>query len=271
MDRIESPQNPLVKKVVRLRASSRSRRALGSFLVDGWREVQRAVEAGHQVEAIFLDSQAPRDRTSKHQAEAQEKLMALIETHDLKIRDVSQRVLEKLSYGNSTRGVVGQFKRPILDLDSVDPQTAHLLVLDRIEKPGNIGAILRSADAAGFGGVVLCECGDPFSENSIRNSSGAVFFMPIAETDRETAESWLGEQSRQLYSARVESSKCVSEIEFPMFSGLILGNEADGLGTRWSSNDIQPVRLPMRGRVDSLNVSAAATVLMFRMTECQNR
>jgi TrmH family RNA methyltransferase len=145
-------------------------------------------------------------------------------------------------------------------------------VLDGFEKPGNIGAAFRCADAAGVGAVILTpKSADPLNPNAIRGSLGTVFTLPFAVADESEARRWLAARRYRTFAARVESSKPLWECDFSGPTAIVIGNEAGGLGDHWSAatapgdvaDDIHAVRIPMAGSVDSLNASASAAVLLF--------
>src|SRR5262249_46151866 len=147
-----------------------------------------------------------------------------------------------------------------LDLLDHDPL---LVVTEGLEKPGNLGAILRSADGAGADGLVAVGGTDPFNPNVVRASVGTVFSVPVASAGATEARAWLRDHEIRLVAARVDAERLHTEIDLTVPIAIVLGSEAEGLSPAWRSSDIEPVRLPMLGVADSLNVSVAAAVLLY--------
>jgi TrmH family RNA methyltransferase len=145
------------------------------------------------------------------------------------------------------------------------PQTAPLIaVLEGVEKPGNVGAVLRSADAAGVSAVILADGRtDLYNPNAIRASSGTIFSMPVCEATSSDVLAWLRERGFRIAAARVDGSVPYTKVDYRGPTAIVLGSEATGLSPIWSGNDIQAVRLPMLGAADSLNVSVTAAVLFY--------
>jgi TrmH family RNA methyltransferase len=267
---LRSPSNPTVKHLVRMR-DNRARRKAGRVIVDGWRETAQALDAGLALIAIYR-AEAPVAELAREFSpipeDAQWKAKVI---HWPKIGSkttlVTPAILEKIGYGQSSRGVVAEFDRPQRTLAQLElGDNPLVLVLDQIEKPGNVGAIFRSAEAAGVSAVLLCDGGDPLHPNAIRSSSGGVFHVPWATGTEAEIREWLLAKSFRLLAARVESSQSLWEIDWSGAIAMVLGNEAEGLGDRWQSvagHPILGVHIPMAGQVDSLNVSVAAALLAF--------
>lgn len=262
---ITSLANPTIKHLVRMR-DNRARRRAGRVLTDGVRETTRAIEAGMGVVGLFASESSLARATTTDGDE-------LIRTiGDRQIQWVSEAVLKKIAYGDAARQIVGEFVAPTIALDNLDLPTAPLvMILDRIEKPGNLGAIFRCADAAGVDAVLLCESTDRFNPNAIRNSQAAVFTVPAAVGDIDAITKFVVRHEIRLLAARVESSTPLWDCDLRGGLAIVLGNEAEGLGDRWTTipgagdhrMPIDGVRIPMNGRVDSLNVSITAAILAF--------
>ncbi|MEO1615556.1 MAG: TrmH family RNA methyltransferase [Planctomycetota bacterium] len=265
---LTSTSNPSIKRIVRLR-SNRARRKEGCILVDGWRETRRAIEAGMTPRAIY----AVASDADTHPASAQDDTIDgcecwVREQASKYIQDVSPDVMQRIGYGNSSRGAVAEFESVERPLASLQPSESSLiLVLDEFEKPGNIGAVFRSADAAGIGGVIICPAStDVFNPNSIRSSLGAIFTVPFALCDESEARQWLAERQFRILTMRVESSKPIWEQDFSGPTAIVIGNEARGLQDRWKldgSDAGGAIAIPMHGQVDSLNASVTAAVTLF--------
>jgi TrmH family RNA methyltransferase len=260
---IRSLQNPTVKRLIRLR-DNRSRRRAERVLVDGWRETRRAMEAGLKPLGIYT---VPEEAASST-ASAGESAAWVLDHAGQSLQSVTAEVMQRISYGQSSRGVVAEFESPRWNLSQLTvPNSPLVLILDRFEKPGNVGAAFRCADAAGVDAVLLTpESCDRFNPNAIRSSLGAVFSVPSATCSEAEARRWLREYEIRVFAARVESSLPIWETDLVGPVGLLIGSEAHGLGEHWQpANDcsIASVQIPMNGRVDSLNASVSAAVLLY--------
>ncbi len=259
---LQSPANPTVKHLVRLR-HNRTRRRWGRIIVDGWRETGRAVDAGLELCGVYVS----REDLDSCQAESQ---IAIIDAAQAsgKLQLVTPAIMEKISFTRSSRGLVSEFVQPsrsIAELQAVE--TNFLLVLDGIEKPGNVGAVFRCADAAGVDAIIVTgQRSDLFNPNAIRSSLGAVFTMPAATASEAEAAAFLRQRQIRPLAARVESSQPLWSADLSVPLAIILGSEAEGLAERWQTLDSKPieaVRIPMFGRIDSLNISVAAAVIAY--------
>ena len=195
-----------------------------------------------------------------------ETVMVYAEDHK-KLNWVADRLMEKISYGQSSRGVVAEFVRPNPSLNSLDlPENPLILVLDEIEKPGNIGAVFRSADAAGVDVILLSDCVDQYNPNSIRSSLGTIFQIPSFNGTESELRDFLISRSIQVFAARVESSKSLWKCDLKGPTAIVLGSEARGLKERWNAEHetcIAGIRIPMAGEADSLNIAASAAIIAF--------
>ncbi len=263
--RITSRQNPRVKQVVRLRAG-RERQQTGRFIVDGAREILRALQAGIvPIEAFICDTFA--DSSDCRQAIQQ------IERNPAEVFRVSPEVFAKLAYGDRNDGVIVVAKTPQRDLNALTlPERPLIAVLEGIEKPGNVGAILRSADAAGVDAVIVADGGtDLFNPNTIRASLGTVFQPNVCAATTRATITWLRERSLAFYATRPEAELLYSAVDLRGGAVIILGSEAHGLSDAWRAAEIVPIRLPMHGIADSLNVSTTAAVLFYEALRQRTR
>ncbi len=255
--RITSRQNPRVKDAARLR-TGRERKRQHRFIMDGAREVSRAIAAGaHCVEAFVCNElcDAP---------ESGEAVEAL-QTAGVEIVFVTPDVYAKLAFGDREDGVIVVAETPRRELDALRLSPQPLVaVLEGIEKPGNLGAILRSADAAGVNAVVVADSRtDLYNPNTIRASLGTVFCENVCEATSAATLDWLRSHGLSIIAARPDAGNLYTEIDLRGGVAIILGSEADGLSDAWRGADITPVRLPMQGMADSLNVSTTAAVLFY--------
>jgi RNA methyltransferase, TrmH family len=259
---IESASNPRVKAALRLR-ERRGRDATGLTLVDGGREALRAMEAGAVVESAFVCPPLLATREAKRVAE---KLSQSFGPFGAAIdyAEVSERAFERLAYGDRADGVVLVVRAPRADLAEIQlPPDPIVVVTEDVEKPGNVGAILRSADAVGASAVIAVGGTDLFNPNVIRASVGTVFTVPVAAASAEATAAWLREHGVRIVASRVDATRLHIEADLRGPLAIVLGNEAAGLSDAWRSADVEAVRLPMAGVADSLNVSVAAAVLLY--------
>jgi RNA methyltransferase, TrmH family len=257
MTKITSLQNSRVKSVIRLR-DGRGRRRQGRIMIDGIREIRRAWEAGVTIVEVYFCAEAC-DRSSAAE------LLDQLAGAGVVMFEVTWPVLEKLTFGQRSEGLVAVAVPPDVCLDRLDvPAEALVAVLEGIEKPGNVGAVLRSADAAGVAAVIVADEGtDLFNPNAIRASLGAIFSVPVAAASSQEVLAWLRRQSFSIYAAWLDGTEEYSHVSYRGRSAVVLGSEAHGLSDLWRGEGTTSVRVPMCGVVDSLNISAAAAVLFY--------
>lgn len=260
---IFSVHNPLVKAASRLR-DRRHREAQGKILIDGARELSRALAAGVRLQAVFLCRSLCRAPSTDMGRTCRELVDRLLPGQS-QLVEVTPAVFSKLAYGDRAEGVLGVAEMPRAKLAELAlPDNPLVAVLEGVEKPGNLGAVLRSADAAGVAAVVSADGRvDLYHPNVIRASLGTIFCLPVCEAPSADVLAWLRNRRMTLYAARSDAAAPYTSANLSGPAALVLGSEATGLSPAWSAPDIQPIRLPMRGAADSLNVSAAAAVLFY--------
>lgn len=258
---LRSAANATIRHLTRMR-DNRARRKAERVIVDGWRETTQAIEAGLDLCGLYLTESLASSPTEGSIG----RLLSDPATRS-RVSLVSDSIMQKISYGQSSRGVVAEFIRPSRDLSRLQlPEFPFLLVLDRIEKPGNIGAVFRCADAAGVHAVLLCDSQDLFNPNAIRSSLGSVFHVPSASGTQSQIAEFLLANGCRVMAARVESSTSLWSASWDGAVAVVLGSEAQGLGGRWRSigdQAVEGVQIPMAGKVDSLNISVSAAVIAF--------
>jgi len=265
MDEITSLQNQRVKEAAKLR-ERRERRKQGRTLIDGAREIERAIEAGVELLEVFICE-------SLCQTVGCRKLVKQLESLPVRQSRVTPAVFKKLAYGERAEGIVAVAKTTERTLNDLTlPGNPLIAVLEGVEKPGNIGAVLRSADAAGVSALIVADGGtDLFNPNAIRASLGAIFSMPVCAAPAAAVRDWLVEHEIGIFAARVDADTHYTAVNLARPAAIVLGSEAEGLSATWRGPEITPIRLPMRGRVDSLNVSAAAAVLFYEALRQRER
>jgi len=254
---LKSSRNDHIKSATQLRRR-KHRNLRNRTLIDGVRELSRALDAGFSiVEAFFCPSlcQSP---------EAQALLERLEQLEVTRYR-VTPQLFQKLAFGDRAEGVLAVAEVPTTHLESLElPERPLVAVLEGVEKPGNLGAVFRSAEAAGVSAVILADGRtDIFNPAAIRASLGAVFCLCVGAGTSDEVLAWLRQQNLTMFAARVDGSVPYTEVDFSAGSAIILGSEEAGLTSAWTADDISAVRLPMAGRIDSLNVSTTAAVLFY--------
>ncbi len=274
METITSLQNAKIKQLLQLQQKSQERRKADLFVVEGRRELMHCLEAGFTVDTVFW---CPQVETATEPMPPVPDGVRMIE--------VSKAVYEKIAYRGSTEGVVAEVRTRQLTLDdlpltagaraaspaTVGARTASpattaplLVVLERVEKPGNLGAILRSADAAGVTAVIVCDpLTDLYNPNLIRSSVGAIFSVPTVACSSEACIAYLKAHGIQILTAQLQDSSLYYDTDMRRPTAIVMGTEATGLTPQWREAADAHIRIPMLGRIDSLNVSVSAAILMY--------
>lgn len=254
MKQITSIQNPYIKTLVQLQEKAKARKQSGTFLIEGKREIELALKGNYEIEIIlfcpelFIQSKNPNIEISKYQ----------------KI-EISRDVYQKLAYRDTTEGILAIAKTKNLSLSDLKlPKNPLILVLESIEKPGNIGAMLRTADAANIDAVILANPKtDLYNPNIVRSSVGCLFTNQIATGSTEEVIAFLKEKNINFYSATLQNSNEYHKVDYSTPTALIVGTEATGLTQLWRDESTQNIIIPMQGAIDSMNVSVAAAILLF--------
>ena len=247
---ITSPQNQRIKHVVALQQKSSLRREEGLFVVEGQREIEHCMASGYEVVEVFtVDS--------------------LQFTGDSPVTRVSPQVYEKMAYRGSTEGMIAIVKAKDHSISSVNCKLLSVnnplvVVLESVEKPGNLGAILRSADAANVDAVIVCDpLTDLYNPNLIRASIGAIFTVPTAVCTSEECIAFLKERKIKILTAQLQDSYEYYSYDMRQATAIVMGTESTGLTQQWREAADAHIRIPMLGRLDSLNVSVSAAILMY--------
>lgn len=258
--KITSTSNPFIKNVALLVNKARERRPQGRFVAEGFREVSLALKNGYEAEALFHDE-------SITGLEQIQKLSELSVDTQPEIISVNRLVFEKIAYRTSVANVVGLFKMKEQKLEEVKfKNEPFILVVEHTEKPGNLGAMLRTADAAGVDAVIVCDPKtDVFNPNTIRASLGAVFSLPVVAVSNEEALAWLKARNISVLTTSLEASDSLYNCNLKGASALVLGSESEGVTDFWLTHSDQKIIIPMSGQVDSLNLSASAAVVLFEV------
>lgn len=253
MKRIESLQNPLIKNILKLQEKSRERKKQGLFVVEGKREIELARKGAYEITSLLFVASKVNDEY-------------LHEFGSSELIEITQDIYQKIAYRESTEGVMALVKVKDHSLNSLkfSHDNPLILVAESIEKPGNIGAILRTADAANLDAVIIANPkADVYNPNVVRSSVGCVFTNQIATGSSEEVIEFLKEKGIAIYSATLQNSNEYTQENYQQASALVVGTEATGLTQIWRDHATQNINIPMGGEIDSMNVSVAAAILIF--------
>jgi len=253
-NKISSLQNTKVKLLVALQQKSSERRKQGVFVVEGIRELQHCLNAGYTINSIFFCPELTDTGA----------LSSLL-SESIASYEVSPEVYEKIAYRGSTEGVIATVQSKQLALKDLHLSKQPLLiVLESVEKPGNLGAILRSADAAGADAVIICDpLTDLYNPNLIRSSIGAIFSVPCIACSSDDCINFLKQNNINILTAQLQDSKLYYDTDMTCGTAIIMGTESTGLTDVWRKAADAHIRIPMLGQLDSLNVSVSAAILLF--------
>ena len=261
MKHISSLQNTVVKDILKLQEKSRERRKQGLFVIEGKREIDLAVKGNYEVTTLLFVAHKISDD-----------FISQFENAD--IIEVTNEVYQKIAYRESTEGVIAVAKIKDTSLEGLVFKNKNplLLVAEGIEKPGNIGAMLRTADAANIDAVILADPKtDLYNPNVIRSSVGCLFTNQIATDSSEEIVTFLKKHGIQIYSATLQNSNEYVDEDYTSASALVVGTEATGLTDIWRDEATQNINIPMKGVIDSMNVSVAAAILLFEAKRQRNK
>lgn len=257
---ISSQQNPRIKNLLLLQQKSRERRKQNLLVSEGIRETTIAVQNGFEVKELFVCRELADEKTYQHIIPKQG------------ITSVSQGVFEKLAYREGSDGCIALLEPRWHSLDSVKLRENPLvIILESVEKPGNLGAILRTADASDADVVLVCDpLTDIYNPNVIRSSIGCVFSRQVVACSTTEAQQWLRKNNIVSYAAELTASKPYHTFDYRTATAFVMGTEADGLTQNWIKFCDHRVIIPMSGSIDSLNVSVSTAVLVFEAMRQRN-
>ena len=254
--KISSLQNERVKRMVTLGQKSSLRRSEGVIVVEGRRELEHCIHAGHEVVAMY---HCPT-------------LLDSVPACDCPCYEVTREVYEKMAYRGSTEGLIAEVRPRTLTLDDLLlPEHPLIIVLESVEKPGNLGAVLRSADAAQADAVVVCDpLTDLYNPNIIRSSIGAIFTVPCVACTSDECITFLKAHNIQILTAQLQDSLPYYDTDMRCGTAIVMGTESTGLTQPWREAADRHIRIPMNGMLDSLNVSVSAAILLFEAVRQRN-
>lgn len=258
---ISSAQNPKIKHLIDLR-ERRTRDRSHQFIIEGYRELLRAVDSGYPISSLFVCPELFLGTNEKS-------LIKRITIQGAQIYSCSEKVFRKLSYRDRPDGLVAiapQEKLGLADLDDkiVGKKNPFFVVAEAIEKPGNLGTILRSSDAVGIDGLIVCDrCTDIYNPNVVRASVGTLFTIPVVEAEGSETLSWIKKKGIALLAATPHADKEFTNVDMRGPLAIAVGTEQLGLSDVWMNQADLCVRIPMMGVADSLNVAMATTLLLY--------
>lgn len=259
---ISSTQNPSIKKLLQLQEKSRTRKKEQLFVVEGFRELSLAIKGGFEIESVYINLNVISEQT-----------VTELVGPNCNCYSVSEAVYEKIAYRGSTEGVVACVKFRSLTINDLKFKTAHplILVAEAPEKPGNIGALLRTADAANLDAVIIANPKtDLYNPNIIRSSVGCVFTNQIAVGTTQEIIQYLNQKHIAIYAATLQNKNPYHLEDYTKAAALVVGTEATGLSQAWRTAAFKNIIIPMQGAIDSMNVSVATGILIFEAKRQRN-
>ena len=269
IENITSAQNQKVKTLLELQEKSKARRKEGLFVVEGRRELEHCIASGYSIHTIFIC----RDITGE---DGFNEICSLAVNaggdRQCGIIEIPRQLYEKVAYRGSTEGVIAELYCKRHNLEDLNLKEDPLVViLESVEKPGNLGAILRSADASGVDAVIVCDpLTDLYNPNLIRSSIGGIFTVPTAAASSEDTIKWLKDRKISIYTAQLQDSEWYYDTDMTKGTAIVMGTEATGLTDAWRKAADAHIKIPMLGRLDSLNVSVSAAILMYEAVRQRN-
>ena len=301
VEAVTSAQNPKIKTLLALQEKARLRKEMGLFVVEGRRELEHCVEGGFEIDTVFIcpelmgsgepcpsenaslrsappifDGPLPLTlprvaRFSEGQGSPEPAILEIMEKSG-HIVDITKELYNKVAYRGSTEGMIAEVRAKEATLESLKvKENPLIIVLEGVEKPGNLGAVLRSADAAGADAVLICDpLTDLYNPNLIRSSIGAVFTVPVVCCASEDAIKWLKAAKIRIYTAQLQDSEWYYDTDMKCATAIAIGTEATGLTGIWREAADAHIKIPMLGRLDSLNASVSAAILLFEAVRQRN-
>lgn len=263
IESITSAQNPKIQNLLVLQEKSKERKRQGLFVVEGRRELLHCIEAGYELYSVFICS----DIISESD------LDTFAGKCPCSFFDLPRHLYDKVAYRGGTEGIIAELHCKTRDLKDLKLKDNPLIViLESVEKPGNLGAVLRSADASGADAVIVCDpLTDLYNPNLIRSSIGGIFTVQTAAASSEETIKWLKDNSIKIYTAQLQDSHWYYDTDMKGGTAIVMGTEATGLTDIWRKAADAHIKIPMLGKLDSLNVSVSAAILLFEAVKQRNK
>ena len=253
-----------------LQEKSKARREQGLFVVEGRRELQHCLEAGFTVRTVFVCPELAGEDSfaSLGMTKGRRKNLA----GEPLLIEIPETLYRKVAYRESTEGIIAEVEVKERRLEDLELSEHPLVVvLESVEKPGNLGAVLRSADAARADAVIVCDpLTDLYNPNLIRASLGGIFTVPTVAATSEETIAWLKAHGIRILTAQLQDSSWYYDVDMSVGTALVMGTESTGLTDLWRRAADAHIRIPMLGRLDSLNVSVSAAILLFEAVRQRN-
>ena len=260
MKQIQSVQNPLIKNILKLQEKSRERKKQQLFVVEGKREIELAFKGQFEIDSLlFIPQKIEYDYLKQFNAR--------------EVIEITPEVYQKIAYRESTEGIIAIAKSKYIDLNSLIFKNKEplILVIEGIEKPGNIGAMIRSADAANIDAIILADPKtDQYNPNVIRSSVGGVFTKNIVISSSDEVIKFFKKNNIKMYAATLQNSNLYTNQNYTEATAIIVGTEANGLTQIWRDHSTKNINIPMQGEIDSMNVSVAAAIILFEAKRQRN-
>ena len=260
MKQITSSKNPFIKSLILLQEKAKARKQSGTFLIEGMREIELAIKGNYEIETILFLSEL-----ISIQQITEIVIPSAVEGNQINLIEISKEVYQKLAYRETTEGILAVAKTKSLAIAALQlPENSLILIMEAIEKPGNIGAVLRTCDAANVDAVIIANPKtDLYNPNIVRSSVGCLFTNQIATGTTEEVIDFLIQHKINFYCATLQNSTSYHTQDFTTPTALVVGTEATGLTQLWREKATQNIIIPMQGEIDSMNVSVAAAILIF--------
>jgi RNA methyltransferase, TrmH family len=254
---ITSPQNPLIKNVLLLTEKARERKSQNCIVIEGCREVRLALGAGFHIHTLLFC----KDFISETDLHA---LTALTD-QPIDLIEVPAEIYNRMAYRKDHEGVIALAEpNRITFTDLKLRKNPLILVVETVEKPGNLGALLRTADAATLDAVIICDPQtDLFNPNTIRSSIGCIFTVPVITSTSEETIAWLRREKIRMFATAIPGKEFYHAMDYKQSSAIIMGSEANGLTPTWMRQADVLIEIPMKGKIDSMNVSVSAAIVLF--------
>jgi len=253
---ISSFSNPLIKNVLLLGEKPRARKEQNRIIIEGLREIRLAISSGFILTDLFFTPEFVSDT----------ELRSLVPSAGrVEVVEVTTDVFNRMAYRKDRDGLIALAEPKRLEFSDLRlRKTPLLLVLETVEKPGNLGALLRTADAANLDAVIICDPQtDIYNPNAIRSSIGCIFTMPVVTASSEDTIAWMRGTGIMMFGTALTATHWYHETNFRQPAAIIMGSEANGLSNTWLDGAGDLIKIPMMGKIDSMNVSASAAIVIF--------
>lgn len=281
---ITSLQNGRIKNLTYLFEKSKLRKRSGLFVVEGYREVLHCIEAGYHIHSIFMNIQIIND---KQLIEIEKRIEGTDDEDRVRYYSLGREVYSKIAYREGTEGVIAIVHEKMVSLDDIvlpnhsgkilnrlikPAKNPLILVIESVEKPGNLGALLRTADASGVDAVLVCDpLTDLYNPNLIRASLGGIFTKKVVACTNEEAYNWLKKNGITIFTAQLQDAQWYYDSNLIQPCAIVMGSEATGLTQFWRDVSDAKIKIPMLGKLDSLNVSVSAAILCYEAVRQRTR